>query len=723
MIKKKSKRKGKKLSAIELKAQIVRLFKASPKKRLNAKQVIRKLKISNTKDAVQHTLEKLSKEKILYGFDDLRYKLDKFGNHTGASTKSISIKSNTAQGIVDMTRTGAAYVVCDNLLDDVYVPEKYMNSAMNGDKVELSIYLPRGRRKPEGKIIKVLTRANEYFMGTLRLSRKYGIVTPDNSNMSLDIYIALDDLNEANEGDKVVVKITKWPSKAKKHPIGKITTVLGALGSNDIEMNAILINNGFNLSFPKEVIAESEALSETMPQSEIAKRRDLRGITTFTIDPDTAKDFDDALSIQQLENGDWEIGVHIADVSYYVKPNTALDKEAYKRSTSVYLVDRVLPMLPEKLSNELCSLRPHEDKFTFSAIFTFNQKLEITKKWFGKTIIYSDHRFSYEEAQEGLETKAGPFAQALAMLNKVALKLRKQKFKNGAIAFEAEEVKFRLDEKGIPIDVYVKERKEAHMLIEDFMLLANKEVAKYIHKKGNGHEIPFVYRVHDSPDPDKIADFARFALELGYKMDMQSPQQIANSFNNLAKAAKENPSLKILEPLAIRTMSKAIYTTENIGHYGLGFDFYTHFTSPIRRYSDVLAHRILEKNLKGTYRVKKEELEEKCKHISTQERKAMDAERESIKYKQVEFIEKHIGEEFEGIISGMIDRGIFVELKANKCEGMVGFDTMNEPFDIAADRLSAKSLRSNKVLKMGDTVRVKILSADLVRKQIEMEIV
>ena len=719
MVKKKSKRKGKKLSARELKSQIIRLFKANPKKRLNAKQVIQKLKISNSKDAVQDALEKLSKEKILYGFDDLRYKLDKFGN----SSSSRSVKTSTAQGTVDMTRTGAAYIVCDNIEDDVYVPEKYMNSAMNGDKVELSIHIPRGRRKPEGKVLKVISRANEYFMGTLRISRKYGIVTPDNSRMPMDIFVDLDDLKEANDGEKVVVKITKWPSNAKKNPIGIVSTVLGALGSNDIEMNAILINNGFNLEFPEEVIAESEALSEKMSEEEIAKRRDMRGITTFTIDPDTAKDFDDALSIQQYENGDWEIGVHIADVSHYVKPDTALDKEAFKRSTSVYLVDRVLPMLPEKLSNGVCSLRPHEEKFTFSAIFTFNDKLEITKKWFGKTIIYSDHRFSYEEAQEGLETKAGPYAQELAMLNKIALKLRKQKFKNGAIAFEAEEVKFRLDENGVPIDVYVKERKEAHMLIEDFMLLANKEVAKYINKKADGHEIPFVYRVHDSPDPDKIADFARFAMELGYKMDMQTPQQIADSFNNLAKAAKKDSTLKILEPLAIRTMSKAIYTTENIGHYGLGFDFYSHFTSPIRRYSDVLAHRILEKNLKGTYRVNKDELEEKCKHISSQERKAMDAERESIKYKQVEFIEKHIGEEFEGVISGMIDRGIFVELKANKCEGMVGFDTMNEPFDIADDRLSAKSLRSNKVLKMGDTIRVKILSADLVRKQIEMEIV
>ena len=379
------------------------------------------------------------------------------------------------------------------------------------------------------------------------------------------------------------------------------------------------------------------------------------------------------------------------------------------------------------LSNELCSLRPDEDKFTFSAVFTFDEKLKVNSRWFGKTVIHSDHRFAYEDAQEVLEKKEGLYVNELLQLNKIAKKLQKQKFKSGAIAFEADEVKFRLDEDGTPISVYTKERKDAHLLIEDFMLLANREVATFMAKvkpkKAKVKEIPFVYRVHDTPDIEKVANFARFALELGYKMELQSPQQIAESFNNLAKAAENDPVLKILEPLAIRTMAKAIYTTENIGHYGLGFDYYSHFTSPIRRYADVLAHRILFKNLEGTFRMDKETLEEQCKHISAQERKAMDAERESVKYKQVEFIEKHVGEEFDGIISGIIDRGIFVELIENKCEGMVSFATMSEPFDIEDSRLKATGMRSGTVLKMGDQVRVKIISADLAKRQIEMEFV
>ncbi len=714
--KKKSRRNGKKLTAGQLKHEILKLFKRSPRKRLNAKLILKKLKIVNSRDSVQDALNKLTEDNKLRSVGDHKYRINPKGAYS----------DNTAtvhEGIVDMTRTGAAYVVCEGLKDDVYVPAKNVNSALNGDKVQLSVFTPYGRRKPEGEITKVLERSSEYFIGTLRLSRKYGIVIPDKINMPVDIYVELDDIKDAKEGEKVVVKITKWPTRKNFSPIGVVSSVLGEAGSHDIEMKAILINNGFNLEFPEAVLEESEVLSAELSEAEVALRRDMRDITTFTIDPETAKDFDDALSIRDLENGSCEVGVHIADVTHFVKAGTALDKEAYSRSTSVYLVDRVLPMLPEKLSNELCSLRPHEDKCTFSAVFVFDKNDKITDRWFGKTLTHSNRRFAYEEAQEILEIGEGEFSDELKKLDRLSKVLRKQKFKNGAIAFESDEIKFQLDELGAPVGISLKERKEAHMLIEDFMLLANREVATFISKKGKGHEIPFVYRVHDLPNTDKVADLARFAKELGFEIKMDTPRQISDSYNLLAKAARNDEALRMLEPIAIRTMAKAAYTSDNIGHYGLAFEYYTHFTSPIRRYSDVLSHRILQENLKETYRVKKDILEEQCKHISIQERNAMSAERESLKYKQVEYIEKHIGEEFDGYISGIIDRGFFVELHDSKCEGMVGFDTLDDAYEIDNGRLKATGIRTKNVYKMGDKVRVRILNTNLSKRQIEMEIV
>ena len=716
--KKKSKNTGRKLSARDLKKEVFKLLKRNARKKLNAKQIIKKLKIANSRDAVQHALEGLTEEGKLFSFGDQLYRLDRnVANNNGPKI------TKEHQGTVDMTRSGAGYIVVDGLENDVYVPAKFLKGALNGDKVSVAVSVSRGRRKPEGKVVKVLERASEFFIGTMDLKAKYGIAIVEAGGRTFDVYIEPEDLLEAKAGEKVVVKITKWPTRTAKNPIGRVTTVLGEAGSNNIEMNSILINNGFNIDFPEEVIAEAEALDESLDEAEIASRRDMRKVTTFTIDPDTAKDFDDALSVQKLENGEIEIGVHIADVTHYVRPNTALDKEALKRSTSVYLVDRVCPMLPEKLSNELCSLRPNEDKCTFSAVFTFNESHKVTSRWFGKTLIHSDRRFAYEEAQEILEAGEGELHDEILLLNTIAKKLRKKKFKNGAIAFEGEEVKFRLDEDGVPIEAYVKERKDAHLLIEDFMLLANKEVATYMVKASKGQEIPFVYRVHDLPDPDKVADFGKFAAELGFKMTLDTPRQIADSYNSLAKAARENEELRLLEPIAIRTMAKAVYTTENIGHYGLGFENYSHFTSPIRRYADVLAHRILFKNLGGkTYRANKEDLEAQCKHISAQERKAMTAERESIKYKQVEFISKHVGEMMDGHISGMIDRGLFIELAGSKAEGMIAFETLDEPYDLDESRLKAVGRRSKKVFKMGDKVRVEILDADLLKRRIEMKL-
>ena len=716
---KKSKIKGNKLPSSLLKKEIMRLYKRQPGKRFNAKQVIKKLKITNSKDSVNSALDKLAAEDALKHIGEGKFRLNK----TAKSSARSSTNRASLEGIVDMTRTGAAYIVVEGLEDDIHVSQKYMNNALHGDKVKIQTWTPSGRRKAEGEVIEVLQRASTHFIGTVSKSAKFSFVMPDRDNMPVDIIVYPEKMNGAADGDKVVAKITKWHGKGMKSPVGEITSVLGKAGSSDIEMKSILINNGFNLEFPKEVIAESERFKDFVEEEEAGRRRDMRKVTTFTIDPHDAKDFDDALSLQYLDNGFCEIGVHIADVTHFVRSGTELDKEAYARSTSVYLVDRVLPMLPERLSNGLCSLRPKEDKYTFSAVFTFDKEDKIVDKWFGKTVIHSDRRFSYEEAQEVLENGEGDMAEELKAMNRIAKKLRKAKFKSGAINFETEEVKFRLDENAVPIDVYVKVRKEAHLLIEDFMLLANKEVAKFVAKKEKP-EIPYIYRIHDEPNPDKVAEFALFAKELGIPLNVSTPKHIAKSFNELNKKAAENDSLKMLQPIAIRTMAKAAYSSDNIGHYGLAFEYYSHFTSPIRRYSDVLAHRILFKVLEGKkYRVDKEALEDKCRHISAIERKAMDAERESIKYKQVEYIEKNVGETFEGIVSGIIDRGLFIELKTSKCEGMASFDSLDESFTVAEGRLKATGNRSGKVYKMGDTVKVVITGADLQKRQIDMQLV
>jgi ribonuclease R len=725
MANKKPKVKGKKLSAKALRDQVMGLLSRHPGKQFNPKQIAKKLKIENNKDSVLDALQKLAESGSVVAVDDYRFKLKNGAAAPAKSSQSSSSPSNKKvyEGYVDMTRNGDAYIVSQERENDIHVAAKFLNSALNGDIVQVTTWKPRGRRV-EGEVIKVLKRVTEHFMGTLKLSRNFGIVIPDSSNMPVDIIVFPENLNGAKENDKVVVKVEKWHDQQHRSPVGLITSVLGAISTNEFEMKSILVNNGFPLEFPPEVLEETEDLPDHIPVMEINRREDLREVTTFTIDPEDAKDFDDAISFRKLEDDAFEIGVHIADVSHYVKPGSALDLEAFQRSTSVYLVDRVLPMLPEKISNELCSLRPNEDKLTFSAIFKFDKNHRITSRWFGRTVIHSDHRFTYEQAQEVMDSGKGDFAEELEILTKVARKLRKDRFKRGSIDFDSEEVRFRLAEDGTPLEVYVKERKEAHLLIEDFMLLANREVAAYVGKKGKSAEIPFVYRVHDLPDPDKVAELARFAKEMGFQMKFDTPDDIARSYNKLTKEAKKNDHLKILEPIAIRTMAKAEYVVENIGHYGLGFEYYTHFTSPIRRYSDVLVHRILDGNLGDkTFRTDKSRLEAQCKHISMMERKAMEAERESTKYKQVEFIQNHLGENFKGVISGIIDRGLFVELKGNKCEGMIGFEHFPEPFEVDPGRLKAVGKRTGKTFKMGDDIEVKVVGVDLGKRQIDMELV
>jgi len=684
-----------------------------------ARQLIKKLKIANGKSDAERVLESLVKQGKLSVGDGGIYSSMMTPKVSGEKIRpSKAVGSDVHSGTVDLTRSGAAYVIVEGMEDDVYVSSKNVGGAMNRDKVEVEIISKRRGRKPEGRIVSVTKRAIEQVMGTMRMFKSFAVVVPDRMNIRFDIIIPLDKLAEAVDGDKVVAKITSWE---KESPTGEIVHVLGASGSHELEMQSILIHNGFNLSWPEPVIAECLHLPEEITEEEIASRRDFRNITTFTIDPITAKDFDDALSFRVLENGNTEVGIHIADVSHYVKPGTALDKEAYLRSTSVYLVDRVCPMLPEKLSNELCSLRPNEESLCYAAVFEIDSDNKVVNRWFGRTVIFSDHRFSYEDAQVVLETGEGPFAAELKKLDKIAKALRKKRFRDGAITFETDELQFKVDEMGETLEIFVKERKDTNLLIEDFMLLANREVATLIAQKSKTREIPFPYRVHDVPDPEKLIDFQRFARELGFQMQIDTPKQVSKSFNRLAEAAKEDERLRLLEPLAIRTMAKAVYTTNNIGHYGLAFEYYTHFTSPIRRYSDVLVHRILDANLKAVSREDKGTLEARCKHISERERAAMSAERESVKYKQMEFLKNKVGEEFAGVISGVIESGIFVELEDSRAEGMISFRTMHGGFSMIAPFTAGS--RTGEKYTIGQKVQVRIRKIDMSARQMDLEMV
>ena len=717
----KNKTKSGKLKARDLEKVIYQEFKANARKQLNPKQLQRKLKVKNGRDSIQAALDKLVSSGRIKVNEDHRYQF----NRADKEKRS----SKFTEGRVDMTRSGSAYIIMDGEKNDIFVSQGRLKNAQDGDKVKVRYWTPGGRRKPEGEVMEVLERSVTHFVGTLRIHEKYAEVLVDGpGGKVISVAVHRAELSGAKSEEKVVVKITDWEENRFGQISGQITAVLGQPGSSNIEMQAILINNGFQITFPEAVLAESEALPGEISPQEINIRRDMREVTTFTIDPLTAKDFDDALSIQTLEDGQIEIGVHIADVSHYVRPGSALDEEAADRTTSVYLVDRVCPMLPERISNELCSLRPHEDKLTFSAVFKFNPKsYKVTDRWFGRTVTHSDRRFTYEEAQEVLDTGQGDFVDELQLLDKISKQLRKRRFKEGSIDFNTNEVRFKLDEDGKPLEVYIKDRIDTNMLIEDFMLLANREVATFIKQKEERlkQNIPFVYRVHDEPDMEKVAELANFAAALGYEMDLSSPKSVTASYNSLLAKAQEDPMVKMLSPIAIRTMAKAVYTTENIGHYGLGFENYTHFTSPIRRYADVLVHRLLEKNLEqgSLFKANAAKLEETCKHISSQERKAVTAERESVKYKQTEFMLDHVGDEFDGVINGLADFGVFVELIDNFVEGMVPYDKMDEPYDLSGGKLSIVGRKSGKKLKMGDVVRVKIEDVDIDRRRIDLSLV
>ncbi|SDZ85674.1 ribonuclease R [Pedobacter hartonius] len=680
---------------------------------LNYKQVSAKLNITDTES--RETILEILKEQAQKGA---------FTEPEKGKFKLKDLKTFIT-GKVDMTADGAAFIIPDDEFEkDVFVSARKLHNALHGDKVKVYIYAKKSGRKNEGEVVEIIQRLKTDFIGVIKISDRFAFVSIDDKKMLHNIFVPLTDLAGAKNGQKVQVAITDWPEGAK-NPIGKIINILGTQGENDTEMNAILAQYGFPLSFPPEVEKEANEIPEQITGEDLKNRKDFRETVTFTIDPADAKDFDDAISFKKLDNGNYEIGVHIADVSHYVQPKSWLDKEAYSRATSVYLVDRVIPMLPERLSNGVCSLRPHEDKLCFAAVFELDDEANIKNEWFGRSVIHSDRRFSYEEAQEVIESKNGDYAAELLKLNELAYTLRDRKFKNGAISFESTEVKFQLDEKGKPVGVYVKERKDAHKLIEDFMLLANKKVAEFIAKKGKGKQkYTFVYRSHDSPNLENLGNFALFAARFGYKINMKSDKDIAKSLNFLMEDVEGKKEQNVLTQLAIRSMAKAVYTTKKTSHYGLAFDHYTHFTSPIRRYPDVMVHRLLAAYLNGERSANEDEYETASSHSSAMEKRAADAERASIKYKQVEYLEENVGKLFMGIISGVTEWGMYVELIENKCEGMIRLKDIADDFYVLDEKnYCIIGQRKKKKYQLGDEVKVKVKKVDLSKRQIDFSLV
>lgn len=694
---------------------ILRFMNKKTSKIYNYKQIADGIEYKNPRqrELVIQALHKLKAEDKIKETDKNKYILN------------LQI-TDTLTGVIDFAANGNAYVKVEGLEEDIFIHQKNVKDALQGDTVLIVTYHFKGK-KLEGSVLEVLERASDTFVGTFQYvqHKDFGFVVVDKKQINNDFFIPKNKINGAKDGEKVVVKMLNWDANSK-NPEGEIIQILGLPGEHETEIHSILAEYGLPYDFPTEVEVDAEKIDRAITPEEVKKRRDMRKILTFTIDPKDAKDFDDAISLQKLDNGNWEIGVHIADVSHYVRPGTILDDEAYKRATSVYLVDRVVPMLPEVLSNEVCSLRPNEDKFTFSAIFELNENAELVNQWFGRTIIHSDRRFAYEEAQERIETGKGDLAEEILLLDKLAKILRKERLKHGAIAFDRMEVKFNLNENNDPIGVYFKISKDANHLIEEFMLLANKKVSEYVSLTRKGEETgnTFVYRIHDDPDPTKLLALKDFVSTFGYRMNLANSKKVAESMNKLLKDVKGKGEENMVETLAMRTMSKAVYSTENIGHYGLAFSHYSHFTSPIRRYPDLVAHRLLQHYLDGGKSPNAAEYEEMMKHCSAQERLAADAERDSIKYMQVKFMEKHVGEFFEGVVSGTADFGFWVEIPENGAEGLIKLrDLIDDSYFHEAKTHSIVGMRTGRTFQLGDTVKIKVIKANLVAKQLDFKIV
>lgn len=695
-----------------LREEILDVFNANPKRSLNYKQVSAAMGLTkkSSRQLVEMLLLEMTEEGILSEVVPGKYKL-------------LSLAAQIT-GTVDMTAAGSAYIVPDEGGEDIFVSQANLKGALHGDKVKVLLFARKKRRQLEGEIVEIIKRKRELFVGQLQVSEHFAFLVCDWKVINRDIFIPKNKLKGAVNGQKAVVRIVEWPVGAK-NPVGEVVDVLGDVGDNDAEMHAILAEFNLPYSYPEEAIVAAEKIPDAITKEEIAKRRDFRNVTTFTIDPVDAKDFDDALSIQQLGEDLWEIGVHIADVTHYVKPDSVIDNEAYVRATSVYLVDRTVPMLPERLSNYLCSLRPGEDKLCFSAVFKMNGQGHVQESWIGRTIVHSDKRFAYEEAQLVIETGEGPFAEELKVLNSIAKELRAGRYRKGAINFERVEVRFQLDEKGKPISVYFKESKEANNLIEEFMLMANKRVAELIatnelEKNKKSEPKTFVYRIHDVPDTDKFEAFAKFVRKFGLDANPEPKESLSQALNRLLKSVKGRSEQNIVETLAVRTMAKAVYSTRNIGHYGLAFRHYSHFTSPIRRYPDMMAHRLLQRYMDGDKSVPADKYEEMCEHCSEMEQRAADAERASIKYKQVEFLKDRVGEVFDGVISGVSEWGVYVELVDSKCEGLIPVRELDDDYyTFDEENYMLVGRRYKRKFQLGDAVKIQVLKANLEKRQLD----